>query len=182
MGRVFPYPCRRHDIPALTQGRLAFESSLFRWLQHARTGPYDVVYIHSNALAYRAALALVGPLFGKRLVYHASDFLDPLDHPIHAWLEKRLIRRAAYHFNGEFHRAYIDQTRYGFRAPILILPPNLPSAWPVPEPSPEIRRKLGAKSPDGVLVLLLGGWSAVARHARTARGHGYVAPSISGWS
>ena len=158
-GRVLPYACQRFDIPPLNLGRLAFESRLFRWLQHARTGPFDVIYIHSSALASRAALGLAGPLFGKRLVYHAHDFFDPLDHPVHAWLEKRLTRRAACHFNGEFHRAFVCQTLYGFRAPILIVPPHLPSAWPVPAPSPEIRRKLGASSPDDVVLILHGGWS-----------------------
>jgi len=117
MERVRPYPCHRHDIPALSRGRLAFEWGLFRWLQRARTGPFDVIYIHSNVLAFRAALRLAGPLFGKRLLYHAHDFLDPIDHRIHAWLEKRLARRAAYHLNGEFHRAYIDQRATGSALP-----------------------------------------------------------------
>jgi glycosyltransferase involved in cell wall biosynthesis len=166
MGRVFPYPCRRHDIPPLNHGRLAFESAVFRWLQRARTGPYDVIYIHSNALASRAGVALAGHLFGKRLVYHASDFFDPLEHPIHAWLEKSLIRRAAYHLSVEFHRAYICQTLYGFRAPILIVPPLLPSSWPIPDSSQEIRRKLGANSSDDVLVILHGGWSRLRSTSR----------------
>jgi glycosyltransferase involved in cell wall biosynthesis len=157
--RVLPYPCRRHDIPALNEGRAAYEWRVFEWLQRARTGPYDVIYLHSSVVASRAALGLAGPLFGKRLVYHAHDFFDPLDHPVHAWLEKRLTRRAACYLNGEFHRAYVSQTLYGFRAPILIVPPHLPSAWPIPDPSPEIRRKLGANSPDDVLLMLHGGWS-----------------------
>lgn len=159
MGRVLPYPCRRHDLPPPNSGRLGLEWRVLGWLQYARTGPFDVIYVHSNQLASRAALGLAGPLFGKRLVYHVHDYLDPLNHPVHAWLEKRLARRARLYFNGEFHRAYIDQTRYGFRAPILVVPPNLPSAWPIPEPSAEIRRKLGAQSSQDVIVMHHGGWS-----------------------
>jgi len=139
----------------------AYEWRVFDWLQRARTGPYDVIYIHSNVLAYRAALGLAGPLFGKRLVFHSTDYIDPLDHCLYAWLEKKLARRARLHLNAEFHRAYIDQTRYGFRAPALVVPPNLPSAWPIPEPSPEVRRKLGATSPDDVLAIVHGGWSSL---------------------
>jgi glycosyltransferase involved in cell wall biosynthesis len=159
LGRVLPFPCRRHDLPPLDSRRLGLEWRVLGWLQRARTGPFDAIYIHSNLLAPRAALGLAGPLFGKRLVYHAHDYFDPIDHPVHAWLEGRLTRKARYYLNGEFHRAYIDQTRYGFRAPVLIVPPHLPSAWPIPEPSPEIRRKLGAKSCQDVIVMHHGGWS-----------------------
>jgi glycosyltransferase involved in cell wall biosynthesis len=159
MGRVLSYPCVRHDISALNSGRLAFELQTLRWLQRARTGPYDVIYIDSNPLAPRATLGLLGPLFGKRLVYHAHDFFDPGIHPVHAFLEKKLMQRAACHLNVDFHRAYICQTLCGFRSPILVVPPHLPSAWPVSDRSPEIRRKLGANSSDDVVVMLHGGWS-----------------------
>jgi glycosyltransferase involved in cell wall biosynthesis len=161
MGRVLPYSCRRHEIPRFKSNHLAYEWCIFEWLQRARTGPYDAIYIHSNVLSYRAALGLAGPLFGKRLVYHSTDYLDPIEHPLHAWLEKRLARKARYHLNAEFHRAYIDQTRYAFRAPVLVVPPHLPAAWPVPDPSPEVRRKLGANSPDAVLAIVHGGWSSL---------------------
>lgn len=161
MGRVLPYPCQRHHIADVNLKGPAYEWRVFDWLQRARTGPYDVIYIHSNVLAYRAAVGLAGPLFGKRLVYHSTDYIDPLDHRLYAWLEKKLARRARLHLNAEFHRAYIDQTRYGFRAPVLVVPPNLPSAWPIPQPSPEVRRKLGANSPDDVLVIVHGGWSSL---------------------
>jgi glycosyltransferase involved in cell wall biosynthesis len=176
MGRVLPYPCQRHEIAAPNSSRLACEWSVFKWLQRARTGPFDVIYIHSNMLAYRAALGLAGPLFGKRLVYHATDYLDPLDYPLHAWLEKRLARRAAYHLNAEFHRAYIDQTRYGFRAPILVVPPNLPAAWPLPGPSAEIRRELGANSHEDVLAIVHGGWSSLRATSKLSEAMALLPP------
>ena len=159
MGQALPYPCERFDLAPRGAGLVAYELQVLRWLQRARFGPYDVIYLHSQALASRAALGLMGPFFGKRLVYHTHDFFDPVTHPFHAHLEGKLTRRASYFFNGEYHRGYFCRTMYNLRCPVLVVPPNLPAAWPIPGPSREIRRLLGARTPEDVLLMLHGGWS-----------------------
>lgn len=156
MERLLPYPCRRKNLRAAKSGRFALECAIFRWLQHARTGPYDAIYLHSQPVGARASLELAGPLFGKRLVYHTFDFYDPVTYPLHARLEALTARRSSYFLNGEYHRAYFCRTLYKLRCPILVAPPNLPAGWPIPDRSKQIREELGAKGPHDVLLMLHG--------------------------
>jgi glycosyltransferase involved in cell wall biosynthesis len=157
MRRVMDYPCRRHDLPVLQAGRWRHELALQSWLQKARFGPYDVIYLHSQNLGAHAALGLAGPLFGKRIIHHTHDFYDPVTHPRYARLEGHIARRAAAHLNGEFHRAYFCQTLYGLRCPVYVVPPHLPADWPIPPRSQEVRNRLGARHADDVLLMLHGG-------------------------
>jgi glycosyltransferase involved in cell wall biosynthesis len=161
MGRVLPYPCQRQDLLPAQGGRIGYEFALFRWLQHCRTGPYDVIYLHSQSVGTRAALELAGPLLGKRLIYHTHDFYDPASYPFQARLEAATARRCWCFLNGEFHRAYFCRSFYRLHCPILVVPPNLPAAWPIPEYSTSIRRELGAEGRDDVLLMLHGGPSPV---------------------
>ena len=161
MARALDYPCRRYEIELARSSRWKHELSVQRWLQEARFGRYDVIYLLSQALSIRAAFGLAGPLFGKRLVYHTFDFYDPVAHPCYSRFERHVARRAAAHLNGEFHRAYFCRSAYRLRCPVCIVPPNLPSDWPIPPRSEEIRKRLGARGSGDVLLMLIGGRSPV---------------------
>ena len=161
MARCLPYPCRRHNLTSLSQGRLSSELDIARWLQHCRTGPYDVIYLHSHVLGSRAGLGLIGPLFGKRLIYHTHDYFDPITHPLHMRLEAITAQRSSYFINGEYHRGYICRTMYKLRSPMLVLPPNLPAAFPVSLYSDKVRVEMGARDPKDILLIVHGGQSSL---------------------
>ena len=156
--RCLPYPCRRHEL-AVSGGRLSAELAILSWLQHARCGRYDVIYLQGQPLGPRAALGLIGPLFGKRLVYHTHDYYDPIAYRAHALLEGWLSRRACLHLNGEFHRACVVRALYRLKRQVLVVPPNLPAAWPLPARSEQGRRAIGARSAADVVLMLHGGRS-----------------------
>jgi len=159
MARALDYPCRRRGIEDAGASRWKQELSVQRCLQEARFGRYDVIYLLSQALSVRAAFGLAGPLFGKRLVYHTFDFYDPAAYPYHARFERHIARRAAAFLNGEFHRAYFCRSLYRLRCPVCLAPPNLPSDWPIPPRSGAIRKRLGARHPGDILLMLIGGRS-----------------------
>ena len=73
--------------------RLRGECALLFEMLKARFGRYDAVCLHSQGLGWRAGLVLLGPLFGKRFVYHNPDYYDPIAHPIRTRLERRLARK-----------------------------------------------------------------------------------------
>jgi glycosyltransferase involved in cell wall biosynthesis len=156
LNRCLPYACWRHNVCSGSCSRLLSELAIQRWLQHARLGPYDVIYLQCQQLAPRAALGLAGPLFGKRLVYHTYDFYDPGTYPCYSRLEGHLTRRAACHLNGEYHRAYITRTLYRLRCPVLVVPPHLPANWPIPGRFEAGRRALGSRSSEDVILMLHG--------------------------
>ncbi len=161
MGRVMDFPCRRHELPSLKAGRAGYEFAVQWWLQKARFGSYDLIYLHSQGVSARAALGLAGPLFGKSIVYHTHDFYDPVNHPYYARLEGRLARRATMNLNGEYHRAYFCRTMYRLRSAVHVVPPHLPADWPIPFRSQAIRNRLGAGEPDKILLMLHGGPSCL---------------------
>jgi glycosyltransferase involved in cell wall biosynthesis len=152
---VLPYRCRARN---LTLGsRVHNELAVLKALTAARTGPYDVIYVSSLQMATRARLALLGPMFGKRLVYHNPDYYDPFDYPLQSRLEGSFCRKVDLYINNEFHRAYIARAQYRITCPILVTPPNLPAAWPVPAPTPERRAEMCGGQPGDHFVLMLHG-------------------------
>ena len=158
LNRCLPFVCRRHDL-AVGSGRLGTEIETQRWLQRARLGRFDIIYLQGQELAPRAALGLAGPLFGKRLIYHTLDFYDPITYSAHSFLEGCISRRASYHLNGEYHRAYFVRTLHRLKCPVLVVPPNLPAAWPIPSPSEDRRLALGARGAKDVVLIVHGGRS-----------------------
>lgn len=151
---VRPYPHRARELPG---GGIEQELAMLRELWKARFGSYDVIYIHSQSLSGRAYLALLGPLFGKKLVYHNPDYYDPFDHPFYYALERRFCRKLDLYLNNEFHRAYITRATYGVRCPVITVPIMLPACWPFPPRDAAVRREMCGGHDDGAFVLILHG-------------------------
>ncbi len=138
------------------------EAELLRALWSARWGGYDVIYVNSQSLSARAALALAGPKLGKRLVYHNPDYYDPFSHPRYFRLERRFCRKVDLYLNNEFHRGYITQALYGIACPVVTAPPNLPACWPIPRPSAQKRAEMCGGSQSGQFVIMLhGGYNEI---------------------
>ena len=97
---------------------------------------------------------MAGPLFGKRLVYHNADFFDPVTYPWRCRMEGRLSRKSWLYINDEYHRGYITQSYYRLNCPVVIAPPNLPSAWPQPQRMPERRAELVGNGPENSFVIM----------------------------
>ncbi len=148
--RTFPY--------GRGANRLVAEYSLLRELIKARFGPDNVIYLHSQGLGWRAALVFLGPLFGKRLVYHNPDYYDPLSYPIRTTLEGLMARQCDLVISHEFHRGYIMRAAYRLRCPILVSPPHLSIGWPVPPRSERGRRELAGGHDDAFILRLHGGF------------------------
>jgi glycosyltransferase involved in cell wall biosynthesis len=138
--------------------RLAAEFALARELFKARFGPDRVIYLHSQGLGWRAALAFLGPLFGKRLVYHDPDYYDPITHPVRAALEGLLARRCDLVISHEFHRGYIMRAAYRLRCPVLVSPPHLSAGWPIPPRSDARRREIDGGRDDAFILRLHSGF------------------------
>jgi glycosyltransferase involved in cell wall biosynthesis len=144
---------------SLPFGRLRGECAVLFELLKARFGRYDAVCLHSQGLGWRAGLIFAGPLFGMRLAYHNADYYDPIAYPLRTRLERRLARKSRLLISHEYHRGYILRAQYQLRCPILISPPNLPAAWPIPPRSDALRAEMaGAAGPDAFLLRLHGGF------------------------
>jgi glycosyltransferase involved in cell wall biosynthesis len=148
--RTFPFGRGRN--------RLVAEYSLLRELLRARFGPDRVIYLHSQGLGWRAALIFLGPLFGKRLVYHNPDYYDPIAYPVRAALERLLARQCDLVVSHEFHRGYIMRAACRLRCPVLVSPPHLSIGWPVPPRSEERRREMAGGRDDAFILRLHSGF------------------------
>ncbi|TAK98854.1 MAG: glycosyltransferase [Verrucomicrobia bacterium] len=155
---VRPYPHRARELP---RGGFKGELAMLRELLSARFGSYDLIYIHSQSLSARAYLALLGPLFGKKLVYHNPDYYDPFNHPFYFWLERRFCRKLDLYLNNEFHRAYLTRAAYGVKCPIVTVPIMLPACWPFPKPDAELRREMAGGHDDAFVLILHGGYGEI---------------------
>ncbi|MEM7682696.1 MAG: glycosyltransferase family 4 protein [Planctomycetota bacterium] len=154
-----PYQARFIDLDE-SWPRLKQEKFLLRALWHGRTGGYDVLYLQSQALAARAALALTGAGRKTKVVYHTMDYFDPNDYPKHYRLEKKLCRRSDLYINNEFHRGYLTHVHYGIKGKTITAPPNLPTHLKLPEPSGNTLEKSGlSRGPDDFVLMLHGGYS-----------------------
>lgn len=149
--RTLPFGRSRNRL--LAEGALLFE------LLRARFGSDKVVYLHSQGLGWRASLVFLGPLFGKRLVYHNPDYYDPIAYPIRDALEGLLARKCDLVISHEFHRGYIMRAHCRLRCPVLISPPNLSAGWPIPPRSRERRREMSGGCEDAFILRLHGGFS-----------------------
>jgi glycosyltransferase involved in cell wall biosynthesis len=138
--------------------RLAAEYALLRELVKARFGSDKVIYLHSQGLGWRAALVFLGPLFGKRLVYHNPDYYDPISYPIRTTLEGLLARQCDLVISHEFHRGYIMRAAYRLRCPVLVSPPHLTIGWPIQPRSEERRREMSGGHDDTFILRLHSGF------------------------
>lgn len=130
---------------------------LFKAIIASRFADPSVVCVHSQGLAYRAAPLLLGPLPGKRVVYFNPDYYDPIRYPVRSFLEGLLARRCHLHINHEYHRGYVARAQHRMRCPVLIVPPNLPAAWPIPSQSETIRGELAGRAGHEAFILRLHG-------------------------
>jgi len=156
---IQPYSHQARELP---QGGIRQELGMFRELLKARFGDYDVIYIHSQSLSARAYLALLGPLFGKKLVYHNPDYYDPFNHPFYSWFERRFCRKIDLYLPNEYHRAYVARAMYGLRCPIMIAPTVLPACWPFPPRDTAVRQEMcGGKDDNSFILILHGGYGEI---------------------
>ncbi len=135
---------------------------MFWELLKARLGNYEVIYIHSQSLTARAYLALLGPLFGKKLVYHNPDYYDPFSSPLYFALEKRFCQKIDLYLASEYHRAYVARAMYRLRCPIMVAPTVLPACWPFPPRDTAVREEMcGGHDDDAFVLILHGGFGEI---------------------
>lgn len=158
LNRLLPYKAKFHDLPKHGMGQ---ERALARLLLGARLSPSSVLYLHSQSLSLRAWLWLLGPTFGKRIVYHNPDYYDPFDYPGHYFAEKQLSRKSALCLNNEFHRAYLTRAEYRLRCPVVTVPIMLPARWPFPKPDPAVRNEICGGAEDAFVLILHGGYGEI---------------------
>jgi glycosyltransferase involved in cell wall biosynthesis len=135
------------------------EMELARILLAARFKDYDVIYLCGHFIAWRSWLYLLGPKFGKKVVYHNTDYFDPITYPLHSRTESSLCKKIDLYINDEYHRAYITRTYYSISAPIIVAPPNLFKDWPIPEPSTELRSQIDGGCPDAFVLMNCGSFT-----------------------
>jgi glycosyltransferase involved in cell wall biosynthesis len=153
---AMPYPCEVRSPRGQSSGsKLKREIGTFQELLAARFGNYDVIFLHAHSLATRAAIAFLGPMPGKRIVYHDPDYWNPVKFPLQSKLEGLLCRKIDCHLNHEYHRAYIYQERYRMTCPMIISPPNLPSDWKIPALDADKRSQMCGGKPDDQFVLMM---------------------------
>jgi glycosyltransferase involved in cell wall biosynthesis len=155
--RHLPFQCKVIDIPYGSSAKS--ELQLMARLLGARFGQYDVIYLNSQSMSLRAAVALAGPKFGKKIVYHNPDYYCPFRFPLAFRLERHVCRKADLYINLEFHRAYITSVMYQCRCPVITCPPNLPRKWPIARASQEKRLQMTGGDPDAFVLMLHGGYS-----------------------
>lgn len=160
---VKPFPCDIHDLSLSNHSSfLQNELEVFKALLSARFGCFDVIYINSQSLSARALFALLGPRFGKRVVYHNPDYYDPFNHPVYYELEKHFCRSVDLYINNEFHRGYITQALYKLQCPVISAPPNLPSWWPVATRNNDRRIEMcGGSTADHFVLMLHGSFAEI---------------------
>jgi glycosyltransferase involved in cell wall biosynthesis len=141
------------------QSKIASELSLLWELLRARFGRRPVIVLHSQGIVARAWYLFLGPLFGKKLIYHNPDYYDPITYPVRSWMEGRLTRRCDLFIANEYHRAYIVRSQHRLRCPVLVSPPNLAARWPIPSRSEKIRSELDGAVKDAFVLRLNSGFN-----------------------
>jgi glycosyltransferase involved in cell wall biosynthesis len=172
--RQIPFPCRVVDMQG--GGNAISELAMMLRLIAARFGGYDVLYMQGQALAPRAAIAMLGPKFGKKLIYHTADYFSPIDHPVRFRLERHLCRKADLYMNAEVHRAYITAEMYGCRCSVITFPPNLPRQWPIAPPSEAKRRQMTGGDPDAFVLMLHGSYNPLRMTSQLVQGLAGLSP------
>jgi glycosyltransferase involved in cell wall biosynthesis len=158
LNSIRPFPHRARDLPP---AGFKQEVATFLALLRGRFGKPDVIYVHSQSLSARAYLALFGPLFGKKLVYHNPDYYDPFDYPLYFILEKLFCQKVDLYLNNEFHRGYITRAAYGVRSPVVTVPIMLPACWPFPERSAALRAEMCGGDDGAFVTILHGGYAEI---------------------
>jgi glycosyltransferase involved in cell wall biosynthesis len=162
LNQLLPFEARRIDlVQSSRETALQSEVALLKTLLCARFSNYDVIYVNSQSLSARAVIALAGPKFGKRIVYHNPDYYDPFRYPGYFAMEKAFARKSDLYVNNEFHRGEITRVSYRLSCPVLTAPPNLPAAWPIPARSAAIRNYLTGQVKDAFVLILHGTYGEI---------------------
>ena len=135
-------------------GHILSELLILWELLRARFGGSSVIVIHSQGLGWRAPFFFLGPLLGKRLVYHTPDYYDPITYPVRSWLEGCLARKCDLFLSTEYHRAYILRAQHRLNCPVVVSPPNLAAQWPIPARSERTRSQMDGGVKDAFVLRL----------------------------
>ncbi len=123
--QVQPYKCKLVNLPKYGVQR---DLAALSYIAKTRLNSRAVIFVQSQSLGVRAWIPLLG---SHRHAYYTVDFYSSLSFPWRKTFEGLLARSAALNFNAEYHRAYVFKEMHGVRQPIIVLPPNLPSWWPI---------------------------------------------------
>ena len=107
----------------------------------------DQLFVYGSQVAVVALLLLPFLPRRTRVIYHTQDFLEPHRHPLRAWFEGLVCRRAAHVIVNERSRGRVLQSLYRLEKTPLTVPTGLLTDWPVPERSAICRDWLLTLSP-----------------------------------
>jgi len=125
--------------------------------------PGACFYIYGTQVTPAAFFGLLG-MDGKRIVYHNPDFLEPARYPIRCWFEKRVARKAQATIINEPNRGRFFASYYKLKSKPVVVPPNLPKQWPIPDFDPDVRNQLLQQvdgNADTVLLMHHGDYAEV---------------------